>query len=80
MNEAVTIPDTTQTKNQTASGEKVSLDRKIMVDTTHLMQLLDCGKHTAITIGHAANACVRLERKLFWNVRQIQKYVDNISE
>lgn len=80
MNETVTIPDTAQTKNQTAPGEKVSLDRKIMVDTTHLMELLDCGKHTAIKLGHMANACVRLDRKLFWNVRQIQKYVDNISE
>lgn len=57
-----------------------ALNQKMLVDTAHLAELLDCGKHTAIAIGHLANACVRLDRKLFWNVRLIQKYVDNISE
>lgn len=69
-------PNKAQNTNQTAA---ISPDRKIMVDTTHLMELLDCGKHTAIKLGHMANACVRLDRKLFWNVRLIQKYIDNIS-
>lgn len=44
------------------------------------MELLDCGKHTALKIGHMANACVRLDRKLFWNVRLIKNYVDNIAD
>ncbi len=55
------------------------LNDKIMVDTANLMLLLDCGKHTAIKLGHQANACVRLERKLFWNVRRIKEYIDNIT-
>ena len=58
----------------------VSLNEKILVDTANLMELLDCGKHTALAIGHRANACVRHDRKLFWNVRRIQEYIDNISE
>lgn len=58
----------------------VALNQKLLVTTANLMELLDCGKHTAIAIGHSANACVRLDRKLFWNVRLIQKYIDNISE
>lgn len=57
-----------------------ALSQKMLVTTANLMELLDCGKHTAIAIGHSANACVRLDRKLFWNVRLIQKYIDNISE
>ncbi|WP_285825184.1 hypothetical protein [Schaedlerella arabinosiphila] len=56
------------------------LSQKMLVNTANLMELLDCGKHTAIAIGHSANACVRLDRKLFWNVRLIQKYIDSISE
>ena len=48
------------------------LSQKMLVNTANLMELLDCGKHTAIAIGHSANACVRLDRKLFWNVRLIQ--------
>ena len=56
------------------------LSQKMLVNTANLMELLDCGKHTAIAIGHSANACVRLDRKLFWNVRLIQKYIGSISE
>ena len=56
------------------------LSQKMLDNTANLMELLDCGKHTAIAIGHSANACVRLDRKLFWNVRLIQKYIDSISE
>ena len=58
----------------------IALNQKLLVTTANLMELLDCGKHSAIAIGHSANACVRLERKLFWNVRLIQKYIDSISE
>ena len=58
----------------------IHLNNKILVDTSHLMELLDCGKHTALKIGHMANACVRLDRKLFWNVRLIKNYVDNIAD
>lgn len=65
-------------KKKKTSSE--NLNQKLLVNTANLMQLLDCGKHTAISIGHSANACVRLDRKLFWNVRLIQKYIDNISE
>ena len=56
------------------------LSQKMLVNTANLMELLDCGKHTAIAIGHSANACVRLDRKLFWNVRLIKNYVDNIAD
>lgn len=65
----------------TTSTELVTihLNNKILVDTNHLMLLLDCGKHTAVKIGHLANACVRLDRKLFWNVQRIKDYVDNIA-
>lgn len=64
-------------KKETSS---VSLNQKILVTTANLMELLDCGKHTALAIGHMANACVRYDRKLFWNVHRIQEYIDNISE
>lgn len=57
-----------------------ALNQKMLVTTANLMELLDCGKHSAIAIGHSANACVRLDRKLFWNVRLIQKYIDSVSE
>lgn len=60
--------------------KELDLNKKLLVDTPHLQELLDCGKKSAIEIGHRAGACVKLERKLFWNVRLVQKYVDDISE
>lgn len=73
-----TVLITGKKKKKKTSSE--NLNQKLLVNTANLMELLDCGKHTAIAIGHSANACVRLDRKLFWNVRLIQKYIDNISE
>lgn len=66
----------------TIKGMKKSSDlsQKRLVDTNHLMELLDCGKHTAIKIGNLANAKVCIERKLFWNVKRIQQYLDLIAE
>lgn len=58
----------------------VNLNQKRLVDTNHLMEILDCGKHTAIKIGNLAKAKVCIERKLFWNVKLIQQYIDSISE
>lgn len=55
------------------------VDKKL-VDTNHLMEMLDCGKHTAIKIGNLAKAKVCIERKLFWNVKLIQQYLDNVAE
>lgn len=74
------IPKTAIFVPQKKKAAGLDPGRKMLVDTAHLMELLDCGKHTAIKIGHSANACVRLDRKLFWNVRCIQKYIDSISE
>ena len=57
-----------------------TLADKRLVDTNHLMEMLDCGKHTAVKIGNLAKAKVCIERKLFWNVKLIQQYLDNVAE
>lgn len=67
--------------DQRKKQEKVTdLRQKMLVDTNNLMEILDCGKHTAIEIGNLANAKVCFGRKLFWNVKLIQQYVDSIAE
>lgn len=58
----------------------IPLDQKLLVDTKHLMELLDCGKHTAIEIGTSANARICRDRKLFWNVSLIRQYLNDIAE
>lgn len=58
----------------------IHLKDKSLVNTANLMELLDCGKHTAIEIGNKAGAKVCIGRKLFWNAKLIQQYLDNIAE
>ncbi len=65
-------------KEEKKSAE--NLNQKILVTTANLMELLDCGKHTAIDIGARANAKVCIGRKLFWNVKLVQAYIDSIAE
>lgn len=55
------------------------VDKK-MVDTTELQIMLCSGRRTAIEIGTAAGAKVQVGRRVFWNVKKVQQYIDAISE
>ena len=52
----------------------------LAVNTPMLMKMLNCGRPTAIKIGTAAGAKISFGRKILWNPRLIQKYLDDISE
>lgn len=73
-NTPVFIPITKKPKST------ADISQKRLVDTSNLMEMLDCGKHTAIEIGTLARARVCIGRKLFWNVKLIQQYIDSIAE
>ena len=51
----------------------------IAVSTATLMELLNCGKKTAIEIGSKACAKVCVGRKILWNVRLIQEYLNVVA-
>ena len=53
---------------------------QLLVNTAKLMKLLDCGKPTAITIGTKTKAKIVIGRKILWNLRFIQRYLDSIAE
>lgn len=53
---------------------------KKMVDTTELQIMLCSGRRTAVEIGTAAGAKVQVGRRVFWNVKKVQQYIDAISE
>lgn len=53
---------------------------KMLVDTVELQAMLCSGRAAAVQIGTAAGAKVQSGRRVFWNVRKIQQYVDAISE
>ncbi len=50
------------------------------VDTFELQSMLGCGRKGAVDIGTAAGARVQIGRRVFWNVKKVQQYLDAISE
>ena len=57
-----------------------TLEERKMVDTNGLQAMLSSGRKTAVEIGTAAQARVQVGRRIFWNVKKIQKYLDTVSE
>jgi len=52
----------------------------ILVDTESLKNMLGCGRPTAVQIGNLSNARVKVNRRLFWKVSLVEKYLENIAE
>lgn len=63
-----------------ATKTKGTENRKILVDTVGLQEMLSSGRQVALEIGTAANAKVCSGRRIFWNVRKVQQYIDTISK
>lgn len=53
---------------------------KLLVDTVELQNMLCSGRAAAVKIGTAAGARLQCGKRVFWNVRKIQQYVDAFSE
>lgn len=51
----------------------------ICVSTKELMKMLGCGRVTAERIGIEADARIRIGRRILYNVKKIQKYIDNLE-
>lgn len=58
---------------------EVAPEQQILVDTKSLMKMLDSGRANAVKIGEAAKARVQIGSSLFWNVRRIREYLEEIS-
>lgn len=65
--------------NATNKNHKFNLCEKMALDTTDLMQVLSCGRSTAVEIGEAAGARIQIGKRVLWNVESIQRYLDSIA-
>lgn len=63
-----------------ATKKSEAIVNKKMVDTAELQKMLCSGRKTAVEIGTSAKAKVQVGRRVFWNVKKIQEYIDAISE
>lgn len=63
-----------------ATKSRGSAENKILVDTLGLQEMLCAGRPSAVRIGTDAGARVQSGRRVFWNVKKVQSYLDEISE
>lgn len=58
----------------------VDIKDKMSVDTNELQVLVGAGRKTAVDIGIAAGARIQIGRRVLWNTRKVQRYLDAMSE
>ncbi len=63
-----------------ATNAKGNTEKQMLVDTNGLQEMLCAGRPAAVKIGTDAGARVQIGRRVFWNVKKIQEYIDSISE
>lgn len=66
--------------NKTSKNNNIPSFCKSSVDTKELQEMLSCGRVTALQIGNNAGARIQIGKRVLWNVRKINDYLDSISE
>ena len=66
--------------NKTTKENNLLPFGKSSVDTKELQEMLSCGRATAVQIGNDACARIQIGRRVLWNVRKVNSYLDSISE
>ena len=61
------------------TGNVVQLSDRLTANTETLAEYLDCGRSTAVKIGEAAGAKIQMGKRILWNVRKVQRYLDSIA-
>ncbi|MEY8413596.1 hypothetical protein AALB51_20470 [Lachnospiraceae bacterium 62-26] len=56
------------------------ISNSLAINTNTLMKVLNCGRYTAIKIGDNAGARISIGKRVLWNIKRIQKYLDDIAE
>ena len=50
---------------------------RLTVNTNGLAQMLGCGRATAVKIGDDAGARIYVGKRVIWNIRKVQEYIDS---
>ena len=65
--------------NATKQFSDLDTHSKIAITTDELQAMLSCGRHSAMQIGEAAEARVQIGKRVFWNVKKVEEYINLIS-
>ena len=62
------------------TNNNIQIADKMTAKTETMMDALDCGRATAVKIGEAAGAKIRIGKRVLWNLNKVQRYLDSIAE
>ena len=67
------------TMKATTNTNLIPLNEKMTLSTPELMQVLSCGRATAVEIGTSAQSRIVIGRRVLWNAEKIRNYLSSIS-
>ena len=65
--------------NATTNKNSIPLNEKMALSTPELMQVLSCGRATAVEIGMSAQSRIVIGRRVLWNADKIRKYTHTVA-
>jgi len=68
------------TNQSNEMGAVIEIKDKMAVDTKTLQVMVGAGRKSAVEIGTAAGAKIQIGRRILWNTRKVQRYLDAMSE
>ena len=68
------------TNQSNEMGAVIEIKDKMAVDTKTLQVTVGAGRKSAVEIGTAAGAKIQIGRRILWNTRKVQRYLDAMSE
>ena len=63
----------------TTNTNLIPLNEKMTLSTPELMQVLSCGRATAVEIGTSAQSRIVIGRRVLWNAEKIRNYLSSSS-
>lgn len=57
-----------------------SFDSRITMTSEKLALSMGCGRKAAVSVGTEAGARVQIGRRVLWNVKKVQEYLNAISK
>lgn len=64
---------------KTTASDSILLNR-ITLSTEELMDVLSCGRATAVEIGTKAKARLEIGKRVLWSVDKVRAYVNSIAQ
>lgn len=64
---------------QKTTRSTIPFNERSLVDNKGLQEMLSCGRVAATKIGENANAKCRIGRRVLWNVRKINDYLEQLG-